>query len=133
MTNKVISEIVAENSTAVEYAKYAKRVKSYSELCSLINENISDINVYYNIDMKQLKNDSLSVKYRDQNKRICRIDSAYEKVKIVTDRACMFNKLENVKKHVRSDFRTYYTVTIDADLFFNTFSQICENAHITEN
>lgn len=131
MNTAVIDEIVKENSNISEYNKYAKRVKTYSELCSYINEYVSDINIYYNIDMKRLKNDSLSVKYKDQNKRICRIDSARDKVKIVTDRACMFNKLD-CQKHTRSDYRTYYTLTIDADQFFETFTQICKNAQICE-
>lgn len=131
MRTSVIDEIVKENSNISEYNKYSKRVKTYSELCSYINENISDINIYYNIDMKELKNHSLSVKYRDENKRICRIDSARDKVKIVTDRACMFSNLK-CQKHTRSDFRTYYTITIDADEFFDTFTTICKNAKIAE-
>ena len=131
MNTRVINEIVAENSTIAEYNKYNKRVKTYHELCDYINENISDINIYYNIDMKRLKNDSLSVKYKDENKRICRIDSARDKVKIVTDRACMFSNLK-CEKHTRSDFRTYYTLLIDADQFFDTFTTICKNAQICE-
>lgn len=131
MKNSVINEIVRENSSIAEYNKYNKRVKSYNELCSYINENISDINIYYNIDMKELKNHSLAVKYRDENKRICRIDSARDKVKIVTDRSEMFKNL-NCQKHTRSDFRTYYTITIDADQFFETFTAICKNAKIAE-
>lgn len=131
MKNSVINEIIRENSSIADYNKYNKRVKSYNELCSYINENISDINIYYNIDMKELKNHSLAVKYKDQNKRICRIDSARDKVKIVTDRSEMFNNLK-CQKHTRSDFRTYYTLLIDADEFFETFSTICKNAKIAE-
>ena len=131
MNTRVINEIVAENSTISEFNRYAKRVKSYDELCALINENISDLDIYYNIEMKKLKNNSLSVKYRDENKRICRIDSAREKVKIITDRSAMFNNLK-CERHQRSDFRVYYTMTIEAEDFTEIFTEICRNAHIAQ-
>ena len=125
------SEQLKEHTSEQQFAKYDKRVKTYSELCDYVNEAVKDFTVFYSIDMKQLKNKSLSVKYRDANKRICRIDSAYNKIKIVTDRSEMFSSLK-CEKHTRSDFRTYYTITCSADDFEQLFEQICKNAKILE-
>ena len=131
MKRTTIDSIVASNVSVADYASYKKRVKTYDELCSYVNENVTDISVYYNIEMKKLKNNSLAIKFRDQNKRICRIDSAYDEIRITTDRLNHFAHLK-YDEHVRRDCRVYATILLDEDEFTDVFMTICKNASITE-
>ena len=126
-TLATIDSFVRENSTEIEYEKYLKRVKSYEDLVSYITSNVTSLEFYYNVIFKKMSNNSLSVK--KENKRICRIDSAYNKIKIVTDRENMFYNLD-YKTTTRSDFRRYFTILCDTEEFSEIFSQICKNASI---
>ena len=105
-------------------------VMSFEAIAKYIARTIDDQHVFNNIDFKRMKNDSVSVKYKDRNKRICRIDSAYNKIRITTDRIAMLNDIDNVVEHTKTNCRVYATVLVDKDEFAVTLCKIAKNANI---
>ncbi len=107
-----------------------KKAMSFEQLVKYTARTIDSQSVFNNIDMRRMKNDSVSVKYKDRNKRICRIDTAYDKIRFTTDRTVMFKDIENVSEHVKTNCRVYATVLVDKSEFEYTLYKICENANI---
>lgn len=105
-------------------------IMSFESLVKFTARTIDNQQVFNNIDFKRMKNDSLSVKYKDKNKRICRIDSAYDKIRFTTDRVAMFNNIDNVAEHTKTNCRIYATVLVDKEDFAITLYKIAKNASI---
>ena len=105
-------------------------IMSFESIAKYVARTIDNQSVFNNIDMKRMKNDSVSVKYKDRNKRICRIDSAYDKIRFTTDRVAMFDSIDNVALHTKTNCRIYATVLVDKDDFAETLYRIARNANI---
>lgn len=122
-----VDNIVRENSDAVSYERYLKRVKSYDELVTYVTSNVTSLNFYYEVEFKKMSNNSLSVKAN--KKRICRIDSAYDKVRITTDRVGVLrNAHESFDERVDASMHHYAVIKFDVDEFSEVFQKIIENA-----
>lgn len=106
---------------------------SFESIVKFTARTIDNQSVFNNIDFKRMKNDSLSVKYKDQNKRICRIDSAYDKIRFTTDRVAMFDSIDNVAEHTKTNCRVYATVLVNKEDFAETLYRIARNANILAN
>lgn len=109
------------------------QIMSFEQIAKFTARTIDNQSIFNNIDMKRMKNDSVSVKYKDRNKRICRIDSAYDKIRFTTDRVAMFNNIANVVEHTKTNCRVYATVLVDKDDFAETLYRIARNANILAN
>lgn len=123
-----VDAIVRENSDSNAYERYLKRVKTYDELVSYVTSNVASLEFYYNVTFKKMSNDSLSVKTLN-NKRICRIDSAYDKIRITTDRV---NVLRNVhdsfEERIDPSMHHYAVIKFSVDEFSEVFQKIINNA-----
>lgn len=113
--------------------KKNNQIMNFESIVKYTTRTIDDQNVFNNIEFKRMKNDSVSVKYRDANKRICRIDSAFDKIRFTTDRIAMFDSIENVATHTKTNCRIYATVLVDKTDFAETLYRIARNANILAN
>ena len=119
--------IIRENSDDQTFERYTKRVKSYDELVSYVTSNVTALEFYYQVEFKKMSNNSLSVKAN--KKRICRIDSAYDKVRITSDRVDVLrNTHESFEERHDASYHHYAVVKFDAEEFAEVFSKIIENA-----
>lgn len=108
-----------------------QKALSFEQIAKLFAKTVDDADIFRQLDFKRMKNDSLSVKYKNQNKRICRIDTAYEKIRFTTDRTYMFNNIEHVELHTkRNNCHVYATVLVDKSEFEFTLAKIAENARL---
>ena len=120
--------IIRENSNEQDFERYTKRVKSYDELVSYVTSNVTALDFYYNVTFKKMSNNSLSVKTHN-NKRICRIDSAYDKVRITSDRVDVLrNTHESFEERRDASFHHYSVIKFNASEFAEVFQKIIENA-----
>jgi len=124
-----IDAIVRENSDDTSYEKYLKRVKSYDELVTYVTSNVTSLSFYYQVEFKKMSNNSLSVKAN--RKRICRIDSAYDKVRITTDRVeVLRNTHSSFNERTDASMHHYAVIKFSVDEFAEVFSKIIENAKV---
>ena len=107
--------------------KKQNQIMSFEAIAKMFARRVDDQAIFSQIEMKRMANDSVSVKYRDRNRRICRIDSAYDKVRFTTDRVAMFSGLD-ATEHTKTNCRVYSTILVDkADVDY-TLYKICQNA-----
>lgn len=133
-TTNAIDNIIRENSNDSEYERYIKRVKSYDELVAYVTSNVTAIEFYYQIELKKMSNNSLSVKTRKTadnriSKRICRIDSAYDKIRITSDRVDVLRDVhESFDERTDASMHHYAIVKLSVDEFASVFNKIISNA-----
>ena len=122
-----VDSIIRENSDDASYERYLKRVKSYDELVSYVTSNVTSLNFYYQVEFKKMSNNSLSVKAN--RKRICRIDSAYDKVRITTDRVDVLRDTHSsFDERVDASMHHYAVIKFSVDEFASVFDKIIKNA-----
>lgn len=122
-----IDTIVRENSEDNAYERYLKRVKTYDELVAYVTSNVTSLNFYYQVEFKKMSNNSLSVKAN--HKRICRIDSAYDKIRITSDRVDILRDThESFDERVDASMHHYAVIKFSVDEFASVFDKIIKNA-----
>lgn len=108
--------------------KTNKQAMSFEAIAKMVARRVDDQAIFSQIEMKRMKNDSVSVKYKGRNKRICRIDTAYDQVRFTTDRVSMFNGLNGVAEHAKTNCRVYATLLVPKEDVDYTLYKICQNA-----
>lgn len=122
-----IDAIVRENSDDSAYERYLKRVKSYDELVTYVTSNVTSLEFYYQVEFKRMSNNSLSVKAN--RKRICRIDSAYDKIRITSDRVEVLRDVHSsFDERTDASMHHYAIVKFSVDEFSEVFQKIINNA-----
>lgn len=104
-----------------------KKAMSFENIVKYTSRVIDNQTVFNQIEYKRMSNNSVAVKYKNSNKRICRIDTAYDKMRIVTNRIQMFDSLDYVE-HYKKDMRVYRTILCNKEDFAYNLYRICENA-----
>lgn len=122
-----IDSVMRENSSDQEFERYLKRVKSYDELVTYVTSNITSLSFYYQVEFKKMSNNSLSVKAN--RKRICRIDSAYDKIRVTTDRVDVLRDVHNsFEERTDASMHHYAVIKFSVDEFSEVFQKIINNA-----